>query len=101
MATFEQEKDAARIATRRFTHGTIRQIISEQQANSVLDTISSVNGEGERTFRHPITDEELRAFVAAAKQAADDAGVPEDVPEVNFADEFDKAIDDALGKQSQ
>ena len=97
----EQEKDAARIATRRFTHGTIRQIISEQQANSVLDTISSVNGEGERTFRHPITDEELRAFVAAAKQAADDAGVPEDVPEVNFADEFDKAIDDALGKQSQ
>jgi hypothetical protein len=97
----EQEKDAARIATRRFTHGTIRQMIPEQQGNSVLDTISSVNGEGERSFRHPITDEELRAFVAAAKQAADDADVPEDVPEVNFADEFDKAIDDVLGKQTQ
>ena len=97
----EQEKDAARIATRRFTHGTIRQMIPEQQVNSVLDTISSVKGENNREFRHPVSDEELRAFVAAAKQAADDADVPEDVPEVNFADEFDKAIDEALGKQMQ
>jgi hypothetical protein len=97
----EQEKDAARIATRRFTHGTIRQMIPEQQVNSVLDTISSVNHENNREFRHPVSDEELRAFVAAAKQAADDADVPEDVPEVNFADEFDKAIDEALGKQTQ
>jgi len=97
----EDEKDAARIATRRFTHGTIRQMIPEQQVNAVLDTISSVNDENNREFRHPISDEELRAFVAAAKQAADDAEVPEDVPEVNFADEFDKAIDEALGKQMQ
>ena len=95
----EDEKDAARRATQRFTHGTIRQMIPEPQVNAVLDTISSVNEENNREFRHPVSDEELRDFVAAAKQAADDADVPEEVPDVNFADEFDKAINEALGKQ--
>ncbi len=33
----------------------------------------------------------------AAAKAADDAAFPAEVPDVNFADEFDKAIDEALG----
>ena len=57
-----------------------------------------MNAQGQREFKQKLTDDEVRAFVDAAKQAADDAGVAEEVPEINFADEFDKAIDEALGE---
>ncbi len=95
----DEEKATARVTVQRFTHGTIREMIPQAEVETVLDAISTKNNNGERTFRHPVTDEELRTFIAAAKQAADDANVPEEVPKVNFADEFDKAIDEALGKR--
>ena len=94
----EEEKAAARATIHRFSHGTINRLISEDQVNSVLDAISIENAGGGRQFQHPVTDEQLREFIAAAKQACDDANVPEEVPDVNFADEFDKAIDEALGE---
>ena len=97
----DEEKAAARVTVQRFTHGTIRGMIPEAEVETVLDTISTKKKGGERNFRHPVTDEELRTFIAAAKQAADDANVPEEVPKVNFADEFNKAIDEALGKLSE
>jgi len=94
----EDEKAAARITIQRFTHGAVRKMIPQRRIDAVLDTISEKkNNRDERKFKHPISDEELRTFVTEAKQAADDAKVPDEVPEVNFADEFDKAIDEALG----
>ena len=64
----------------------------------MLDTISVENVQGQREFKQQLSDDEVRTFVDAAKQAADDAGVAEEVPEINFADEFDKAVDEALGE---
>lgn len=95
----DEEKAAAGITIQRFTHGTVRKMIPQAKVESVLDTISDKNNKGERKFRHPISDEELRRFIEAAKQAADDANVPKEVPKVNFADEFDKAIDEALDEK--
>lgn len=83
----EEEKAAAGIAIQRFTHGAISKAIPEATVNKVLDTVS--------------TSDELRAFVAAAIKAADEAEVPKDVPKVNFADEFDKVIDEALGVRQE
>jgi len=96
----DNEKVAARLTVRRFTHGTIRGMIPDEQVDTVLDTISTRKKEGERRFRRPLTDDELRTFISSAKQAADDADVPEDVSKVNFADEFDKVIAEALSKLS-
>jgi hypothetical protein len=93
----DEEKFAARETIQRFSHGTINKMIPEAEVNSVLDAISTENAGGGRQFQHPVTDEQLRAFIAAAEKASDDANVPEDVAEVNFADEFDKAVDEALG----
>ena len=73
-------------------------MIPEVVVNSVLDEISTEDGGG-REFQHPVTDEQLRAFISAAKTACDVAEVPEVVAEVNFADEFDKAVDESLGDQ--
>ena len=97
----DDEKAAARATVRRFTHGTIRGMIPDDQVETVLDTISTKKKDGERSFRHPLTDDELRTFIASAKQAADDSDVSEDVSKVNFADEFDKVIDESLSKLSE
>jgi hypothetical protein len=94
----DDEKAAAEVAIHRFARGVIDESIPEAEREAVLDTISSMDAQGQREFKQKLTDDEVRAFVDAAKQAADDAGVAEDVPEINFADEFDKAIDEALGE---
>lgn len=97
----DDEKSAAQETIQRFTHGAIRKQIPQPKIDAVLDTISDrTNKRGERKFRHPISDGELRVFIEAARQAADDANVPQEVPIVNFADEFDKAIDRALDEKA-
>lgn len=91
------EKEAARGAIQRFAHGSLDESIPPETVSEVLDTISESGGpEGQRNFRQFLTDDELRDFVTAATEAADEAGVPAEVPDVNFADEFDKAVDEAL-----
>jgi len=94
----DAEKAAARTTIKRFSHGVIHEMISDQDITTVMDTISTVNSKGQREFITPITDEQLKAFLAAAKKAADAGKVPAEVPEVNFADEFDKAVTEGLNE---
>lgn len=94
----DDEKEAAHVAIQRFSRGVIDESIPEAERESVLDMISTKDPNGNRQFKQKLTDAELRAFVAAVTKAADDAGVPDEVPEINFADEFDKAIDEALNE---
>ena len=91
------EKEAARRAIQRFAHGSLDESITPETVSDVLDTISDSGGpEGQRQFRQFLSDDDLRDFITAATVAADEAGVPAEVPDVNFADEFDKAVDVAL-----
>lgn len=92
----EEEKAAAHIAIQRFSRGVIDRSIPDAKRESVLDTISTKDINGNRQFQQKLTDDELRAFIKAVTETADEAGVPSEVPEINFADEFDKAIDEAL-----
>lgn len=92
----EEEKTAAHIAIQRFSRGVIDNSIPEAKREAVLDMISTKDINGNRQFKQKLTDDELRAFIKTVAETADEAGVPADVPEVNFADEFDKAIDEAL-----
>lgn len=96
----EEEKAAAHLAIQRFSRGVIDKSIPDATQQAALDIISTRDGQGNRQFKQQLTDEELRAFIEAVKKAADDAGVAPEVPEINFADEFDKAIDEALGQVS-
>jgi hypothetical protein len=94
----EEEKAAAHLAIQRYSRGVIDKSISDATQQSVLDLISTKDLQGNRQFKQQLTDDELREFIEAARKAADDAGVATEVPEINFADEFDKAIDEALGE---
>lgn len=93
----EAEKEAARLSIRRFARGAIAKSISEEHTNEVLDLISTKDSQdNQRQFEETLTDAQLRLFIAEAKKAADEAGVAAEIPEINFADEFDKAVDQAL-----
>jgi len=92
----EEEKAAADIAIQRFSRGVIDGSIPEAKREAVLDMISTKDVNGNRQFEQELTDEELRDFLQTVTETADEAGVPAEVPEINFADEFDKAIDEAL-----
>lgn len=94
----EEEKAAADTAIQRFARGVIDNSISEAKREAVLDMISTKKPDGNREFKQKLTDDELRDFLKAVTETADEAGVPAEVPEINFADEFDKAIDEALGE---
>jgi hypothetical protein len=94
----DEEKTAAELAIQRFARGAIDGSIPEAEREAVLDTISTKDAQGQRQFKQKLTDDEVRTFIDAARQAADDAGVANEVPEINFADEFDKVVDEALGQ---
>ncbi|MGZ0171663.1 MAG: hypothetical protein ACKVHE_19135 [Planctomycetales bacterium] len=94
----EEEKSAADIAIQRFSRGVIDKSIPEAKREAVLDMISTKQPDGNREFQQKLTDDELRDFLKAVTETADEAGVPAEVPEINFADEFDEAIDEALGE---
>lgn len=96
----DDEKEAGKLAIRRFTRGSLEQSISEQRNGEVLDIISTWNPETKnREFLENLSDQQLRHFIAEAKRAADEADVVENIPEINFADEFDRAIDQALSEE--
>ena len=94
----EEEIAAAEIAVQRFARGAVEQSIPDSRRDAVLDRISTSRGPNNRQFKQKLTDDELRQFIEDATAAADEAGVPEDVPAINFADEFDKVVDEAIGK---
>jgi hypothetical protein len=92
----EEKKDAHRSLTR-FARGVVEKKISDSAVQELVDSISAVNGT-QRTMKETLTTEELRAFIAKAKDHADKATVPDEDYTVDIPGELDKAIKAALGK---
>jgi hypothetical protein len=53
---------------------------------------------GNFQLKPTVTDEELRKFISDVKEKADKAQIAENVPEMNIAEEIEKAIDAGLAK---
>ena len=62
----------------------------------VMAPIAITTPDGKMTPKDNPTDDEVRQFLAAAKQKADEAGIPDEPFELDIAAEFDKAVDQAL-----
>jgi hypothetical protein len=107
----DEEKAAGTNALNRFANGAFekdengQRKIGKTDVDEVLDLITirktgGGKGGGEhRELKKSLTDEEVRALVARAKEKADAAGIPEEVPEVDPADEFRKLVDEILAKK--
>ena len=94
----DEEKAQARPTLQRFIRGSFDQKINEQETDAVLAHVSERGPDGQWELKDRVSDDELRAFLAAAKEAADKAGVPDQPEAIDPSDELRRIIDEALAE---
>lgn len=98
----DDEKKEADMTLQRFVRGIVEQKISPVVIEGVLDPITDTNpNTGERVLMSNPSVGELREFIEAAKEHADDAAMPNEPYEVDMGAEVKKLVDDALGEESE
>lgn len=95
----EEEKAAGRQDLKRFVRGMVDNKINEQAVDAVMQHIADRQPNGEWKVREQVTDEQLRAFLAAAKAEADKAGIAAEPEDVDPSDEIKRIVDEALNEQ--
>lgn len=95
----DDEKDAGRQTVRRFVRGMIDGKIPQSSTDVVLPHIATRPQDNQWQLRPTVSDEELRAFLAAAKAEADKAEIPAEPIEFDPSDEIKKLIDAAIAGQ--
>jgi hypothetical protein len=76
----DEEKAAGRVTLKRFARGIIDKKIEDEGVDKVMVHIADRESNGSWQLRQHVSDEELRAALAAANAEADDAGIA-DQPE--------------------
>ncbi len=96
----DEEKIEANLILNRFAQGLAGGVISWEDTGEVSESIMTLDDDGNQTIKEPgeVTDDEIRQVLAAARQAADDAGIPEKMIEIDISDEFQKTIEAAIGR---
>ena len=95
----DKEKETGRMTLRRCVRGLFDPDLTEEDADAVLGHIGTQDADGNWVFRDDVTDEELREFLAEAKERADTAGVAETVEEVDPSDEIKRIVDSILNPE--
>jgi len=96
----DEEKAAGRLSLQRFARGVAEGTISKDEINTIWMMITTPDAAGNRQVKKSLTQEELRSVLAEAKLKADKAAVPEEPFTINYATEFNKAVDRALAKHA-
>ena len=96
----DEEKIEANLTLNRFAQGLSGGTISWEEAHEVSEPLTEIDAEGKQTLKEPgeITEDEIRQMLVAAKQASDTAGIPGAKIEIDISDEFQKAIEEAIGR---
>ena len=97
----DEEKEAGRVALRRFVRGMINDKISEDDLDEAMRHIADKGPDGEWELRESVSDDELRKLFEIVEAKADEAGIPEEVEEVDPSDELRRIIDEALAGGGQ
>ncbi len=94
------EKLAADTDLNRLARGLSNGQISWEIAETILAGISELGEDGKHQLKtsDEVSDEEIRAVLAAVKIAADEAGISDNKVEIDISDEFKKSVEDALGR---
>lgn len=93
----EEEKTEGRTTLERYASGLMDKKISQASADQVLAHVADKNANGDWELREKVTDDELRQALATAKQQADEAGIPEEVPPIDPSAELKKVLDAVIG----
>lgn len=91
------EKSAGERSLERVARGVYEKKIPNSALEELTAPISTTDAQGKKTLKETLTKDELKAFLAAAKKKADDAGMPDEAFTVDIAAEIEKAIDKATG----
>jgi hypothetical protein len=94
----DAEKAEGRITVRRFARGVIDHKIDREATDATMAPISEPQSNGNIRLKQIVSDEDLRAFLKAAKEQADKAGIPEQPETIDAAAEFKKIVDTAMGE---
>ncbi len=94
-----EEIAVGKTTLRRFVIGMFEDKINEQAIDKVLLHIADRQPDGTWIFRQQVSDDDLRAMLAAAKVEADTAGIPAEVQEVDPSEEVRRIVDETLGEQ--
>lgn len=97
----DPEKAQATMTTRRFAKGLLNNDFNEHQADEVMNLIADRLPDGTTDPKKPLTDTELKDILSKMKVAADKAGIAADVPEIDFASQFDRIVDKALSSSAK
>ena len=92
----EAEKAAGRLEIQRFSRGAVEGKIAAEDVVTIVEPVQEPDEEAENIIKEEIADEDLRTLLAAAKAKADEAGIPIEPYEVDFAAEVQKIIDEVL-----
>jgi len=92
----DEEQAAGRIALQRYAKGVVTKKIDERAVDKLMEHIANRGENGEWELQRQVTDEQLRAFLAEAKQQSDDAGIPAETEPIDPSDELKRIIDAAL-----
>jgi preprotein translocase subunit SecD len=97
----DEERAEARITLRRFLRGSVDGKINEQAFDAAIGHVATKQPDGNWEFREKVSDAELRAFLAEAKQAADAAQIPEQAEAFDPSDEVKRIIDEAMNAPAE
>ena len=94
------EKMAARLHLNRLARGLADDLIDWSVTEQILDPISDPGTDGNQKLRSPdlVSDTEILEVLVTAREIADEAGISEEMIEVDISDEFKKSVDEALGR---
>lgn len=94
------EKNEATLALNRFAQGLTNGLIGWEEIEDIIAPISETDAEGKQTLKDPgsVTDGEILEALAAVKRAADNAGIAEELVEVDISESFRTTIEEALAR---
>jgi hypothetical protein len=97
----QEEKKQGRVTLQRFARGVFDKKIDQKGIDSVMAHVADHKGEGNWELRSHVSDEQLRAALAAAKTQVDEAKIDEAPPNVDPSDEIKRIIDATLNGQPE
>lgn len=86
----EEEKTDARMTIRRMVTGLLEEKIPASELQKLQKIFEDEQGVVDPD--RELTDDQLREAIAAADQAADNSGIPDEVPEPDVATAFEEAV---------
>ncbi|MBI2477704.1 MAG: hypothetical protein HYV60_03370 [Planctomycetia bacterium] len=92
----DEEKEQAERTFQRVARGVFEKQIDTDELNTALDFVSTADANGNRQFKNPVTDEDLRLMLTELKRLADETEIPDEPYEVNVGAEFKAAVDRVL-----